>query len=599
MNAPTFFTKLGSTRFFKKALPFVAVAAFGSTAVQAEQIDLVSLNLSGAGFAPHVLPGINGTNYIFPVESYFQQWSARGIKTMRFPIIWERLQPKLGGPLDPTYVALIDRTFGYAQKHNVKIILDLHNYAKYRGQVIGTSSVPYARYQEIMTKIAQQWSKQPALYAYDIMNEPNGALAYWPTAAQYGINGVRAVDKTRPIIVEGNGWASATRWAEWNDSLLNLKDPSNNIIFSAHSYFDENAGGSYDSVDVNKLDAMYGVNRVKPFVEWLKKHGKRGYIGEFGVPDNNPRWNLLMDNMLAYLKQNCIPASYWAAGPGWGSYFMSVEPVNGKERPQWATLKKYVDNTSCSAYGPLKAGTTTPTTSSGTGSTPVATTPSTTTGSSSGSTTAPTTSTSTAPSASASSAVTSTINNFTNADWLNGVYRKKPGFSIPATAANKAAFKVGASVKLANGEVRKITYVQIGNNMGIYLDGAVLNGTTVGYPKTLTLVSSTATSTASTPSTTTAKTSTAATTVVTSTINNFTNADWLNGVYRKKPGFSIPATAANKAAFKVGASVKMANGQVRKITYVQIGKNMGVYLDGAVVSGSTVGYPKTLTLASN
>ncbi|TWI52572.1 aryl-phospho-beta-D-glucosidase BglC (GH1 family) [Pseudomonas duriflava] len=445
-----------------KSLPILAALALGTTAVQAEQVDLVSLNLSGAGFAPHVLPGINGTNYIFPVESYFQQWSARGIKTMRFPIIWERLQPKLGGPLDPTYVALIDRTFGYAQKHNVKIILDLHNYARYRGQIIGTSSVPYARYQEIMTKIAQQWSKQPALYAYDIMNEPNGALAYWPTAAQYGINGVRAVDKTRPIIVEGNGWASATRWAEWNDSLLNLKDPSNNIIFSAHSYFDENAGGSYGDVDVNKLDAMYGVNRVKPFVEWLKKHGKRGYIGEFGVPDNNPRWNLLMDNMLAYLKQNCVPASYWAAGPGWGSYFMSVEPVNGVERPQWATLKKYVDNTSCSAYGPKTTAT----------STPVATTP-----------------TVTSPSTSTSSTVTSTINNFTNTDWLNGVYRKKPGFSLPATAANKTAFKVGASVKMANGEVRKITSVQIGNNLGVYLEGAAVNGSTVGYPKTLTLVS--------------------------------------------------------------------------------------------------------------
>ncbi|MFV1944171.1 cellulase family glycosylhydrolase, partial [Pseudomonas luteola] len=118
-----FFSKL-----LKKSLPLAAALALGTTYVQAEPVDLVSLNLSGAGFAPHVLPGINGTNYIFPVESYFQQWSARGIKTFRFPIIWERLQPKLGGPLDPTYVALIDRTFGYAQKHNIKIILDLHNY---------------------------------------------------------------------------------------------------------------------------------------------------------------------------------------------------------------------------------------------------------------------------------------------------------------------------------------------------------------------------------------------------------------------------------------------------------------------------------------
>nr|WP_244308975.1 cellulase family glycosylhydrolase [Pseudomonas duriflava] len=327
--------------------------AFGCVNVRAEQVNLVGLNISGAGFAPQVLPGINGTHYIFPVEAYFQQWSARGIRLIRFPIIWERLQPTLGDALDPTYAALIDRTFTYASKYNVRIILDLHNYARYRGQIIGAGAVTYAHYQDVMTRIAQRWSGQSSLYAYDIMNEPNGALAYWPTAAQYGINGVRAVDKTRPIIVEGNGWAEATRWAQWNDPLLKLVDPSNNIIFSAHTYFDENAGGTYETVDVGKLDPMYGVERVKPFIEWLKKNGKRGYIGEFGVPDSDARWFTIMDNMLAYLKQNCIPATYWAAGPGWGNYFMSVEPINGQDRPQWPTLKKYIDDTSCTGIGPL------------------------------------------------------------------------------------------------------------------------------------------------------------------------------------------------------------------------------------------------------
>jgi len=341
---------------FQLAIILAGALGFLSDNVKAQSagFELLGLNMSGAGFAPQVLPGINEKNYVFPTENYFKYWSSQGIRLIRFPIIWERLQSNLGGPLDQNYIALVDRTFAYAQKYNMKVILDLHNYARYKGQIIGTSAVPYSRYKEIMTHIATKWSSQPALFAYDIMNEPNGALAYWPTAAQYGIDGVRVIDKTKPIIIEGNGWASATRWPEWNDSLLNLKDPANNIVYSAHSYFDENAGGNYQAVDVGKLDPMYGVTRVKPFVEWLKKNGKRGYIGEFGVPDNDPRWLTMMDNMLAYLKQNCIPATYWAAGPGWGNYFMSVEPVGGRERPQWATLKKYINNTSCSTFGPPK-----------------------------------------------------------------------------------------------------------------------------------------------------------------------------------------------------------------------------------------------------
>ncbi|TWI52349.1 aryl-phospho-beta-D-glucosidase BglC (GH1 family) [Pseudomonas duriflava] len=552
----------------------MAALAFGSTTARAEQVDLVGLNIAGAEFADHVLPGVNGTNFFFAEERYFQYWSSKGIRLIRFPILWERLQPTLGGPLDPTYAGLITRTLGYAQKYNMKIILDMHNYIRYRGQVIGTNSVPYARYQEVWTQIAKQWSSHPGLYAYDIMNEPHDATAYWPTAAQHGINGVRAVDKRRPIFIEGNAWAGAYQWPQWNDPLLNLKDPSNNLIFQAHSYWDEGSGGTYNNVTAANLDPQYGVNRIKPFVEWLKKNGKRGMIGEIGIPDNDARWNVVLDNVLAYLRQNCIPVTYWAAGPGWGSYKLAVEPINGKERPQWPTLQKYINNTSCTAYGPMATG--------------AAPTPA---------PTAPT------PAPSTSDGVTSAINSFTNGDWLNGVYRAKAGFSVPATTANVAAFKVGAFVRLANGQTVKVTSVQVvGSNMSVFVEGPLLDGNAVGYPKTLTVVSSTSTApvSGSTPTAPTPAPTTPAATGVTSTINNFTNTDWLNGVYRKKLGFSIPATTANKAAFKVGASVKMANGQIRKIYYVQvIGSNMSVFVDGAAVNSSTVGYPNKLSTVSN
>ena len=579
-------------RSFASALrrPLAAAAtvlALSAGVAQAEAVSLVGLNLSGAGFAPQVLPGINGTNYIFPVEAYFQQWSARGVKLIRFPIIWERLQPKLGGPLDSAYVALVNQTFGYAQKHGIKIILDLHNYARYRGQVIGTSGVPYARYQEIMTHIARQWSGQSSLYAYDIMNEPHDAMAYWPTAAQYGINGVRAVDRTRPVIVEGNGWSSATRWAEFNDALLGLKDPANNIIFSAHSYFDENAGGSYDKTDVNKLDANYGVTRVKPFVDWLKKNGKRGYIGEFGVPDNNPRWNLLMDNMLAYLKQNCIPASYWAAGPGWGSYFMSVEPINGQERPQWPTLRKYLDDSSCTAIGPVASGSTVPATggtatgNSGSAGGSAGAVGNTGSGSSAGNTgNAGSSAGVQVPPSTGTTAgtVTSVINDFTNSDWHKGVFLKKAAVSVPGTAVNRAAFKAGAYLTTADGQVRRISSVQAGNSLGVFTEGTPFNGNAVGYPKTVTVSPTGVTSAAS----------------VSSAINDFTNADWNRGVYRRAAAISIPATAANRSAFKLGGSVRLVNGQILKISYVQDGaNNLGVFFDASRLDAS-VGYPNTL-----
>lgn len=317
-----------------------------------ENTQLIGINLSGAGFAPQSLPGVNERNFIFPLEVHFSQWSARGVRMVRFPILWERLQPTLNGPFDPTYAGLIDRTFGYAQKYNVKIILDIHNYMRYRGVVIGTGNVSYSSYKDLITKVALRWNSQPSLYAYDVMNEPHDAITQWPIAAQHAIDGIRSIDSIRPILIEGNGWAEATRWPQWNDSLLGLKDPSNLIVYQAHSYFDgEGGGGVYSNTNADTLPDTYGIERVRPFVEWLRKNGKRGMIGEFGVPDSDPRWNTMMDKMLDYLRSNCVPAFYWAAGPGWGSYNLSIEPVNGNDRPQWTILKKYLAPTNCVGFG--------------------------------------------------------------------------------------------------------------------------------------------------------------------------------------------------------------------------------------------------------
>ncbi len=118
------------------------------------------------------------------------------------------------------------------------------------------------------------------------MNEPHDAVEQWPVAAQHGIDAVRDVDRARPILIEGNGWSSSYLWPRYNAKLLGLKDPADNLIYSAHVYFDNDGGGKYLKKDMTDFDPDVGIRRVEPFITWLKQHGKRGHIGEFGVPDN-------------------------------------------------------------------------------------------------------------------------------------------------------------------------------------------------------------------------------------------------------------------------------------------------------------------------
>ena len=336
-----------------KGILLGALLALSSTASNAENVDLIGLNIGGAAFSSGSIPGKHNTNYFFPSATYLKKWQDAGIRTIRLPILWERLQGELNGELEENYAQLIDKTLQQAADRNMRVILDVHNYARYHKKIIGTEEVPISAYANFLERVAERWAQHPGLYAYDIMNEPHGADKYWPTAAQAGIDAIRKHDRQRPLLIEGNFWSSAYLWPKFNDPLLQLKDPANNLIFSAHLYLDKHGSGQYKDPLEEDFDTMLGIKRLKPFVEWLKKNDKRGHIGEFGIPPDEPLLLEAMDNMLAYLQDNCIPVTYWAAGSAWGNYKLSIEPhKDGSPRPQWNVLSKYIGQGNCSRIGP-------------------------------------------------------------------------------------------------------------------------------------------------------------------------------------------------------------------------------------------------------
>jgi len=339
--------------FFKSTLRLtaalsltLAVTAWADT--PSRGIDLIGINLSGANFAPHVTPGKLGTNYFYPEKKHFAYYASKNIRLIRFPFLWERLQHDLDEGLNFDQVRLLRKTLDYAARHGQRVILDMHNYGRYKDQLIGSPKVPYAAYASVWRQIAETFKGHPGLFGYDIMNEPHSTRGLWPGAAQAAVDAIREVDMKTPIIVEGDRWASSFHWRRVNEDLL-LKDPADNLIYSAHIYFDKDHSGRYANEEV--VDPMLGVERVRPFVEWLKEHGQRGFLGEYGVPAESESMLIAMDNMLAYLGEHCIPSAYWAGGPGWGEYVLAVEPLDGQDRPQMRIMEKHLSN-ECSAIGP-------------------------------------------------------------------------------------------------------------------------------------------------------------------------------------------------------------------------------------------------------
>ena len=188
------------------------------------------------------------------------------------------------------------------------------------------------------------------------------------------------------------------------------------------------------------------------------------------------------------------------------------------------------------------------------------------------------------------------VNKFTNSYWQNGSWRASAGVSVAATQQNMTAFRVGTSVRTADGQIRTVTALKPASGaLTVFMNGPVLDGNLVGYPNRLRV--STVASTLPVPA------SPSPAPVVSPShaalINKFTNSYWLNGSWRASAGVSVAATAQNKAAFVVGASVRTADGQVRTITSVKPASGaLTVFMDGPVLDGNRIGYPNKLSLVA-
>lgn len=335
-------------------LPAAPSAPLAKVALTArEPVQLVGVALSGAAFGPSVLPGKHGTNYIYPAESYYKKYAEQGLKLVRLPFLWERIQPQLDTELDAAQLALLTQSLDFAQKHGVKVVLDMHNYYRYYREPIGSENVPIKSFANAWKRIALKIGDHPALSGYGLMNEPN-TKGLWPEAALAAAKEIRKVDRTNWIYVAGDRFSSAWHWPQSNTQLIAdpwMRDPENKLIFEAHMYLDRDTSGMY--VDKTETFAPdLGIIRAKPFVDWLRTNNLRGFIGEMGVPNYAPDAIVAMDNLLGYLRENCVPLTYWAGGPWWGNYILALDVPGGAEQPQLPVLRKHAATpNSCVAIG--------------------------------------------------------------------------------------------------------------------------------------------------------------------------------------------------------------------------------------------------------
>lgn len=311
---------------------------------------LTGVSLAGPEFGTHLpefsneQPGELGKDYVFPRPQTVKYFADAGIRLIRLPLTWERIQPRLGGELDPAYLAEAKKVLRAAQEHNAIVIIDLHNYGRYRlsengtareyvidQEVAGRRPVSQTHFADLWKRLTIELRSERAVAGYGLMNEPHDmGKSNWKEISQRAVDAIRKIDRHTAIVVSGDDWSSAERFSKANGDKPWIRDPANHIVYEAHCYFDKDGSGKYRQsfAAEAKADpeiANRGVKRAQPFLDWCQRNAVRGLIGEFGTPADQS-WREVTQRFLKSCNQAQVGVCYWAAGEWWGDYLLSIQP---------------------------------------------------------------------------------------------------------------------------------------------------------------------------------------------------------------------------------------------------------------------------------
>lgn len=327
-----------------RSMWLVGLLTISMSVISAEQ--MVGVNIAGAEFNGAKLPGRHFFDYIWPSPEEIKRFSDAGFTVIRVPFLWERMQPELSGPLNTTELQNLDKAVEAAKNNNISIILDPHNYGKYRGNLIGTEAVSVVQFQDFWKKLADRYKSYPNVI-FGLMNEPNKQTTEeWATQAQAAIDAIRSTNAKQLILVPGTKWTGAHSWLNAGinpsnaDALKSVTDPLNNFAFDMHQYFDYDSSGTHPSC----VSEDIGAQRLEKATKWLNETGHHAFLGEFGA-SSDPVCMKALENTLTYLRQNqnvWIGWSYWAGGKWWGNYMFNIQSLDPDKAPQYAVINKFL-----------------------------------------------------------------------------------------------------------------------------------------------------------------------------------------------------------------------------------------------------------------
>ena len=122
------------------------------------------------------------------------------LNIFRLPVGWQYLlNNNVGGTLDATNFGNYDQLVQACLSTGASCIIDIHNYARWNGQIIGQGGPTNDQFANIWSQIATKYKNTPNII-FGLMNEPHDVnIQEWAVSVQAAVTAIRTAGATSQI----------------------------------------------------------------------------------------------------------------------------------------------------------------------------------------------------------------------------------------------------------------------------------------------------------------------------------------------------------------------------------------------------------------
>src|ERR1017187_754335 len=301
---------------------------FGGGGDRPRKIEKIVSDLAGPEYARHFWTEYR-KNYI--TENEIRRIAELGYNSVR-PALNARLFLTEGD--NPVYVdegfEILDNLIKWSKRYGIYVILDMHGApGGQTGQNIDDSATDQPelfmdkKYQDrllnLWVKIASRYKDEPAVAAYDLLNEPlperTGAAPKYKQQLEplylRLTEAVRKVDQKHIIIVEGADWA--------NDWSVFSAPFDKNLVYQFHYYC---------------WGQPVQLKSIQQYLNYQKRFNAPVWVGETGEANNAIYWATT-----EYFEANNIGWSFWP----WKKMDAFNGPYSIQSPKAWKAVRGYTD----------------------------------------------------------------------------------------------------------------------------------------------------------------------------------------------------------------------------------------------------------------